>query len=58
MDVKAIHAGQTGAFALKKVKRSSIRKGMVMLHPKLNPKGKHYIYIKYQGGQKTWKPGI
>jgi len=38
MDVKAIHAGQTGAFALKKVKRSSIRKGMVMLHPKLNPK--------------------
>ena len=40
MDVKAIHAGQTGAFALKKVKRSSIRKGMVMLHPKLNPKGR------------------
>jgi len=38
MAVNDVRAGQTAAFALKKIKRSSIRKGMVMLHPKLNPK--------------------
>ncbi|XP_078482135.1 GTP-binding protein 1-like [Ciona intestinalis] len=37
MPVKDVRAGQTAAFALKKVKRSSIRKGMVMVHPKSNP---------------------
>jgi len=38
MSVKDVRAGQTAAFALKKVKRSNIRKGMVMVHPKINPK--------------------
>uniref|UniRef100_H2ZBE9 GTP-binding protein 1 n=1 Tax=Ciona savignyi TaxID=51511 RepID=H2ZBE9_CIOSA len=37
MPVKEVRAGQTAAFALKKVKRSHIRKGMVMVHPKSNP---------------------
>lgn len=31
-------AGQTAALALKKVKRSQVRKGMVLLDAKLNPK--------------------
>ena len=38
MLVHNVKAGQTAAFALKKVKRSNIRKGMVLVHPKLNPK--------------------
>ena len=38
MPVQNVKAGQTAAFALKKVKRSNIRKGMVMLHPKSKPK--------------------
>lgn len=38
MPVNDVRAGQTAAFALKKIKRASIRKGMVMLHPKINPK--------------------
>lgn len=37
MLVQNVKAGQTAAFALKKVKRSHIRKGMVMVHPKSNP---------------------
>ena len=38
MLVQNVKAGQTAAFALKKVKRSNIRKGMVMVHPKSDPK--------------------
>ncbi|KAK2142972.1 hypothetical protein LSH36_891g02046 [Paralvinella palmiformis] len=38
MPVKEVRGGQTASFALKKIKRSQIRKGMVMLSPKLEPK--------------------
>ncbi|XP_076810177.1 GTP-binding protein 1-like isoform X2 [Clavelina lepadiformis] len=38
MAVHDVRAGQTAAFALKKVKRANIRKGMVMVSPKYNPK--------------------
>lgn len=39
MPVKEVHSGQTASFALKKqVKRSDIRKGMVLVSPKLEPK--------------------
>lgn len=38
MPVKEVRGGQTASFALKKIKRSSIRKGMVMVSPKLDPK--------------------
>lgn len=37
MAVKEVRAGQTASFALKKVKRSHIRKGMVLTSPDLNP---------------------
>ncbi|XP_038639265.1 GTP-binding protein 1-like isoform X3 [Scyliorhinus canicula] len=37
MPVREVRGGQTASFALKKIKRSSIRKGMVMVSPKLNP---------------------
>ncbi|XP_035254573.1 GTP-binding protein 1 isoform X2 [Anguilla rostrata] len=37
MPVKEVRGGQTASFALKKIKRSSIRKGMVMVSPKLSP---------------------
>ncbi|XP_045474523.1 GTP-binding protein 1 [Harmonia axyridis] len=37
MVVKEVRAGQTASFALKKIKRSQIRKGMVMVSPTLNP---------------------
>uniref|UniRef100_H3D513 GTP-binding protein 1 n=1 Tax=Tetraodon nigroviridis TaxID=99883 RepID=H3D513_TETNG len=37
MPVKEVRGGQTASFALKKIKRSSIRKGMVMVSPKLCP---------------------
>ncbi|KAI9529114.1 GTP-binding protein 1 [Dissostichus eleginoides] len=37
MPVKEVRGGQTASFALKKIKRSSIRKGMVMVAPKLMP---------------------
>jgi GTPase len=37
MAVKEVRAGQTASFALKKIKRSQIRKGMVMVSPSLNP---------------------
>jgi len=36
--VKAVHAGQSAGFALKKIKRSQIRKGMVLVHPSENPR--------------------
>ncbi|KAK7493333.1 hypothetical protein BaRGS_00015459 [Batillaria attramentaria] len=38
MPVKEVRGGQTASFALKKIKRSSIRKGMVMVSPRLEPK--------------------
>lgn len=39
MPVKEVHSGQTASFALKKqVKRSDIRKGMVLVSAKLEPK--------------------
>lgn len=37
MPVKEVKGGQTASFALKKIKRSSIRKGMVMVSPLLKP---------------------
>ncbi|KAM8844236.1 GTP-binding protein 1 isoform 3-T3 [Spinachia spinachia] len=37
MPVKEVRGGQTASFALKKIKRSSIRKGMVMVSPRLFP---------------------
>ena len=37
MPVKEVHSGQTASFALKKVKRTDIRKGMVMVAPSLQP---------------------
>nr|XP_022920866.1 GTP-binding protein 1 [Onthophagus taurus]XP_022920867.1 GTP-binding protein 1 [Onthophagus taurus]XP_022920868.1 GTP-binding protein 1 [Onthophagus taurus] len=37
MAVTEVKAGQTASFALKKIKRSQIRKGMVMVCPSLNP---------------------
>ncbi|KAF5295342.1 hypothetical protein FQR65_LT01532 [Abscondita terminalis] len=37
MAVREVRAGQTASFALKKIKRSQIRKGMVMVSPALNP---------------------
>ncbi|KAL8592665.1 GTP-binding protein 1 [Nucella lapillus] len=38
MPVREVRGGQTASFALKKIKRSSIRKGMVMVSPRLEPK--------------------
>ncbi|XP_043283113.1 GTP-binding protein 1 [Venturia canescens] len=37
MPVTEVRGGQTASFALKKIKRSQIRKGMVMVAPALNP---------------------
>ncbi|XP_063983782.1 GTP-binding protein 1 [Diachasmimorpha longicaudata] len=37
MPVNEVRGGQTASFALKKIKRSQIRKGMVMVSPALNP---------------------
>ncbi|XP_075220086.1 GTP-binding protein 1 isoform X1 [Lycorma delicatula] len=37
MAVREVRGGQTASFALKKIKRSQIRKGMVMVSPALNP---------------------
>uniref|UniRef100_A0A0K2TMW3 GTP-binding protein 1 n=1 Tax=Lepeophtheirus salmonis TaxID=72036 RepID=A0A0K2TMW3_LEPSM len=37
MPVTEVRSGQTASFALKKIKRSAIRKGMVMLAPSLEP---------------------
>ena len=38
MPVLEVRSGQTASFALKKIKRSQIRKGMVMVSSKLNPR--------------------
>lgn len=38
MNVGEVRGGQTASFALKKIKRSQIRKGMVLVSPELNPK--------------------
>ncbi|KDR12295.1 GTP-binding protein 1 isoform X2 [Zootermopsis nevadensis] len=37
MVVREVRGGQTASFALKKIKRSQIRKGMVMVSPAVNP---------------------
>lgn len=37
MPVREVRGGQTASFALKKIKRSQIRKGMVMVSPEINP---------------------
>lgn len=37
MPVREVRGGQTASFALKKIKRSTIRKGMVMVAPAVNP---------------------
>ncbi|ODM93113.1 GTP-binding protein 1 [Orchesella cincta] len=37
MPVKQVRSGQTASFSLKKIKRSQIRKGMVLVSPSLNP---------------------
>ena len=37
MPVREVRGGQTASFALKKIKRSQIRKGMVMVSSELNP---------------------
>lgn len=38
MPVTAVRGGQTASFALKKIKRSAIRKGMVLIAPALQPR--------------------
>lgn len=37
LPVKEVRGGQTASFALKKIRRNLIRKGMVMMHPAANP---------------------
>lgn len=37
MNVREVRSGQTASFALKKIKRSQIRKGMVMVSQDINP---------------------
>lgn len=37
MNVVEVRGGQTASFSLKKIKRSQIRKGMVMVSPEVNP---------------------
>lgn len=37
MNVTEVRGGQTASFSLKKIKRSQIRKGMVMVSPEVNP---------------------
>jgi GTPase len=37
MPVTAVRGGQAASFALKKVKRAAIRKGMVLVHPSVKP---------------------
>lgn len=39
LPVKEVRAGQAASFALKKIKRSAIRKGMVLIAKEANPKG-------------------
>lgn len=38
MSVSEVRGKQTASFALKKIKRSQLRKGMVLVSPELNPK--------------------
>ncbi len=38
MPTREVRGGQTASFALKKIKRSAIRKGMVMVAPALHPR--------------------
>lgn len=38
MPVREVRGGQTASFALKKIKRASIRKGMVMVSPRMEPR--------------------
>ncbi|GFR11855.1 GTP-binding protein 1 [Trichonephila clavata] len=45
MPVKEVRSGQTASFALKKIRRSDIRKGMVMVCPTLNPEA----YWEFKG---------
>ncbi|KAI1301734.1 GTP-binding protein 1 [Halotydeus destructor] len=45
MPVKEVHSGQTASFSLKKIKRSDIRKGMVMVAPSLQPQA----YWEFEG---------
>ncbi|KAF8787682.1 GTP-binding protein 1-like protein [Argiope bruennichi] len=45
MPVKEVRSGQTASFALKKIRRSDIRKGMVMVSPALNPEA----YWEFKG---------
>ncbi|GIY79357.1 GTP-binding protein 1 [Caerostris darwini] len=45
MPVKEVKSGQTASFALKKIRRSDIRKGMVMVSPGLNPEA----YWEFRG---------
>jgi hypothetical protein len=44
MPVTEVRSGQTASFALKKIKRSQIRKGMVMVSAKLNPRACWQFY--------------
>ena len=37
MPVTEVKSGQTASFSLKKIKRSQIRKGMVMVSPQVEP---------------------
>lgn len=39
MPVREVKGGQTASMALKKIKRSQIRKGMVLVAPEVNPHG-------------------
>ncbi|OTF79925.1 ubiE/COQ5 methyltransferase GTP-binding protein-like protein [Euroglyphus maynei] len=45
LPVKEVRSGQTASFALKKIRKNEIRKGMVMLHCSLNPKS----YWEFEG---------
>jgi GTPase len=37
LSVKEVKGGQTASFALKKIRRNQIRKGMMIVHPDVNP---------------------
>ncbi|XP_051153547.1 GTP-binding protein 1 [Leptopilina boulardi] len=45
MPVREVRGGQTASFSLKKIKRSQIRKGMVLVSPALNPQA----YWEFEG---------
>lgn len=45
MPVREVRSGQTASFALKKIRRADIRKGMVMVSPSLNPQA----YWEFEG---------